>query len=243
MSVRQNPSRMNHCRAPVSRRRPVPPARRAGLKAVLQLLLVLGGALAFCRGSASQGSAAPTHTIVFFGDSLTAGRGLENPDREAYPALIERRIRAQRLPWRVMNAGLSGETTAAGLRRVDWVLRQPFDIFFLALGGNDGLRGIDPGVTQKNIEEIIARVRARNPDARIVIAGMDMPPGMGEDYVTRFHAIFPAVARATHAILLPFLLEGVAGRPDLNQPDGIHPTAAGHRIIAENVWKTIAPLL
>ncbi len=185
----------------------------------------------------------PRHTILFFGDSLTAGYGLENPQAEAYPARIEKKIEAAHLPWRVVNAGLSGETTAGGLRRVDWVLRQPVDIFVLALGGNDGLRGIDPATSQQNLEAIVAQVRAKAPAAKIVIAGLHMPPGMGEDYVHRFQAIFPAAAEKTHALLLPFLLEGVAGRSDLNQSDGIHPTAAGHKIVAETLWKTLRPLL
>jgi acyl-CoA thioesterase-1 len=182
-------------------------------------------------------------TILFFGDSLTAGYGLENPGTESYPARIQQKLDAAGLEWRAINAGLSGETTAGGLRRVDWVLRQPVDIFVLALGGNDGLRGLDPEVTQQNLTAIVARVRAKYPNAKIVVAGMQMPPGMGQDYTERFRAIFPAVATATHATLLPFLLEGVAGRPDLNQADGIHPTAAGAEIVANTVWKTLRPLL
>jgi acyl-CoA thioesterase I len=182
-------------------------------------------------------------TVVFFGDSLTAGYGLDNPGAEAYPALIQKKIDASGRSWRAVNAGLSGETTAAGLRRVDWILRQPVDLFFLALGGNDGLRGIDPKLSENNLAQIIAHVRQKYPKAKIIVAGMEMPPGMGEDYVRQFRAIFPAVAEATHATLLRFLLEGVAGRPDLNQPDGIHPTAAGHAVIADHVWKTLQPLL
>jgi len=182
-------------------------------------------------------------TIVFFGDSLTAGYGLDDPASEAYPALIQEKLAAARLGYRVVNAGLSGETTAGGRRRVDWILRQPVDIFVLALGGNDGLRGIEPAVSRANLQAIIARVRAKYPAAKIVLAGMQMPPGMGEDYAREFAAMYPALAEKNHLTFMPFLLEGVAGRTELNQPDGIHPTPAGHAIVAETVWKTLRPLL
>lgn len=182
-------------------------------------------------------------TVVFFGDSLTAGYGLDDPASEAYPALIQDKIDAAHLPWHVVNAGLSGETTAGGLRRVDWILRQPVDVFVLALGGNDGLRGIDPAVTRANLQGIIDHVRAKNPATQIVLAGMIMPPDMGEDYTKEFSAVFPAVAAKNTITFLPFLLEGVAGRPELNQSDGKHPTAAGHVMVAETVWKILRPLL
>ncbi|WP_233256688.1 arylesterase [Opitutus sp. ER46] len=182
-------------------------------------------------------------TIIFFGDSLTAGYGLDNPGVEAYPALVQQKLDESGVRWRAVNAGLSGETSAGGLRRVDWILRQPCQVFVLALGANDGLRGVDPAVTQANLTQILQRVRARNPTARVIVAGMEMPPGMGQAYIDRYRAIFPAVARDADAVLLPFLLEGVAGHPDLNQADGIHPTAAGHRLVAETVWKTLRPLL
>lgn len=184
-----------------------------------------------------------THTIIFFGDSLTAGYGLDDPATEAYPALVQQKLTAAHLPWRAINAGLSGETSAGGLHRIDWVLRQPVDIFFLALGANDGLRGIDPAVTQKNLEQLIDRVRARYPTAKIVVAGMEMPAAMGSDFAQRYHEIFAHVAKDKHARLMPFLLDGVAGRPELNQADAIHPTPSGHRIIADNVWKTLHSLL
>jgi acyl-CoA thioesterase-1 len=208
-----------------------------------RLAVVIALALSFVVFSAGAHATDTRRTLVFFGDSLTAGYGLDNPDAEAYPALIQRKINAERLPWRVVNAGLSGETTAAGVRRVDWVVRQPVDIFFLALGGNDGLRGIDPASSEKNLEQIVARVRAKAPAAKIVIAGMEMPPSMGADYTRQFHAIFRTVAEKEHVTLLPFLLEGIGGRPDLNQSDGIHPTAAGHRVLADTVWKILRPLL
>lgn len=189
------------------------------------------------------GLAAETKTVVFLGDSLTAGYGLANPAAEAYPALIRQKIDDAGLPWRVVNAGLSGDTTAGGLRRINWLLRQPIDILVLALGGNDGLRGIDPAVTRQNLEGIIDRTRARYPAVRIVLAGMQMPANMGEGYTGEFRGVFPAVARVKHCTLIPFLLEGVGGVPSLNQADMIHPTAAGQRRVADNVWSTLRPLL
>ncbi len=223
---------------PMARCRPavnVRVARRLWLGIVSLLVLTL--AIPAARAAESR------NTLLFFGDSLTAGLGLDNPDAEAYPAVIQRKIDEAGLPWRVVNAGLSGETTAAGVRRVDWVLRQPVDFFFLALGANDGLRGIDPKETEQNLVQIIRRVRTKFPQARIVLAGMEMPPTMGADYTAKFRAIFPKVAELEHVTLAPFILEGIGGRPDLNQSDGIHPTAAGHTLLAENVWKVIRPLL
>lgn len=203
-------------------------------KSRLALLLILS--LSLPLGAAAG-------TIVFFGDSLTAGYGLEDPSTQAYPALIQRRLAAAGLPWKVVNAGLSGETSAGGERRVGWILRGPVDIFVLALGGNDGLRGLPPAVTRANLDAIIERVRDRYPGARIVVAGMRMPPTMGEDYTRAFAATFPEVAADEHAVLIPFLLAGVGGDPRLNQADGIHPTAAGQAIVAETVWRALRPLL
>jgi acyl-CoA thioesterase I len=180
---------------------------------------------------------------VFFGDSLTAGYGLDDPASEAYPALIQQKIDAAHLPWRVVNAGLSGETTAGGLRRVEWTLRSPADVFVLALGANDGLRGIEPAISRANLQGIIDRVRARCPAATIVLAGMQMPPTMGENYAREFAAVYSDVARENHLGLIPFLLAGVGGQAELNQPDGLHPTARGHAIVAENVWTVLRPLL
>lgn len=193
--------------------------------------------------AAATGFAAEAKTIIFFGDSLTAGYGLNDPTSEAYPALIQRKIDEAGLPWRTVNAGLSGETTAGGLRRIDWLLRQPIDIFVLALGANDGLRGIDPNVSRDNLQRIIERVRAKNPQAKLVLAGMQMPPAMGDTYARQFGAMYPAVAEHAHATLIPFLLEGVGGRAELNQADRIHPTARGQAVIAETVWKSLRPLL
>jgi len=202
------------------------------------LALILGLGLA-----AGAARAAEAPALLFFGDSLTAGYGLEDPATEAFPALIQRRIQAAGLAWRVVNAGLSGETSAGGLRRVDWVLRQRVDCFVLELGGNDGLRGIPPATTEANLQAIIDRVRARDPAAKIVLVGIEAPPNMGPDFTRAFAAIFPALAARNHLPLVPFLLEGVAGRPALNQGDGIHPTDRGHAIVAETVWKVLRPLL
>ena len=185
--------------------------------------------------------AAETKTIIFFGDSLTAGYGVD-PD-EAYPALIQGKIEAGHLPWRVVNAGLSGETTAGGLRRLDWILRQPVDIFFIELGGNDGLRGVDTATTRANLKAMITRIRQRNPAITVIIAGMQMPTNMGPEYTRDFAALYPEIARQTGSVLVPFLLEGVGGIPSLNLPDGIHPTPRGHAIIADTVWTTLRPLL
>jgi acyl-CoA thioesterase-1 len=186
---------------------------------------------------------AAEHTVLFFGDSLTAGYGLADPDTESYPARVQGKIDAEHLPWHVVNAGLSGETSAGGLRRIDWVLNQKADIIVLELGANDGLRGTAPEVTAANLQGIIDRIRARLPQARIVLAGMRMPPSMGQDYAEAFHAVYPALAKKNHLVLIPFLLDRVAAVPDLNQGDGIHPTAAGAVIVADGVWKVIRPLL
>lgn len=186
---------------------------------------------------------AATRTIVFFGDSLTAGYGLNDPSSEAFPALLQQKIEAEKPGWRAVNAGLSGETTSGGLRRVDWILRQPVDIFVLALGGNDGLRGIDPSVSRANLLQILERVRAKYPQAKLVLAGMQMPPSMGADFAKAFEKMYPDVAEKSGAVLIPFLLQGVGGQLDLNLPDRIHPNPRGHAVIAETVWKTLRPLL
>jgi acyl-CoA thioesterase-1 len=194
-----------------------------------------------CLWLATGLGAAETRTLLFFGDSITAGSGLD-PD-EAYPALIQQKLDAGGRPWRVVNAGLSGETTAGGLRRLDWILRQRVDIFVIELGGNDGLRGIDPATSRANLEAMIKRVRERYPDVKVVLAGMQMPTNMGPEYTSQFATMYPDVAKKTQVTLIPFLLEGVGGVPSLNQADGIHPTAPGHKIVAETVWRTLQPLL
>jgi len=188
-------------------------------------------------------SASENKTIICLGDSLTAGYGLPNPEAQAYPALIQEKINAANLPWRVINAGISGDTTAGGLRRINWVLRQRIDVLILALGGNDGLRGVDPAVTQENLIGIIDRARARYPDIKIILAGMQMPSNLGPDYQARYREIFPSVAKAKNCELIPFLLEGVGGDPNLNQADMIHPTAEGQERIAETVWQSLRPFL
>jgi len=179
--------------------------------------------------------------ILFLGNSITAGLGVKI--EQAYPALIQNKIDSLDLHFQVINAGLSGETTSGGLRRVDWMLQNPVDIFFLALGANDGLRGIPLKLSKKNLRDIIAKVRKKNPQVQIILAGMQIPPNMGADYTSQFKQMFIDLAGSEKTILLDFLLEGVGGNPDLNQGDGIHPNVAGHKIIAENVWKTLRPLL
>lgn len=185
--------------------------------------------------------AAAVKNIVFFGNSLTAGYGLKLS--EAYPALIQHKIDSLHLPYKVINAGLSGETTAGGNSRITWILRQPVDIFVLELGANDGLRGISLAETEKNLQEILDKVRATYPDTKLMLAGMRVPPNMGKEYSDRFREIFEKTARHNKIAFLPFLLEGVGGEPSLNQADGIHPTAEGQKIVAENVWAVLKNLL
>lgn len=187
--------------------------------------------------------ATATKTILFFGNSLTAGYGLDLD--EAFPALIQQRLDSLGISYRVINAGVSGETTATGNSRIDWVVKQqPIDIFVLELGGNDGLRGIAVAETRKNLQEILDKVKAKYPDAKLVLAGMQVPPNMGVTYSNEFKRIYADLAAQNpHVTLIPFLLEGVGGEPSLNLPDGIHPTAEGHRIVAETVWTILKPLV
>ncbi len=179
--------------------------------------------------------------VMFVGTSLTAGLGVE-PD-EAYPALIRQKIDSAGLNYRVVNAGVSGETSAGALRRIDWLLREPVAVLVLETGANDGLRGQDPDSIRGTIQAIIDRVHAAQPATRILLVGMNAMPNLGREYVTRFQAIYPAVARANGLPIVPALLEGVGGVDSLNQPDGIHPTPAGHRRLAANVWQVLQPLL
>ncbi len=180
-------------------------------------------------------------TVLFLGDSLTAGYGLD--PAQAFPALIQGKLDS--LGWNVatVNAGLSGETTSGGLRRIDWLLRRKINILVLALGANDGLRGVSPNLTRENLQGIIDRARKVDPDIQIILTGMQIPPNLGPDYTEAFRAIYPELAQKNGLSLIPFLLEGVGGDPKLNLPDGIHPTAEGHRIVAETVWKTLEPVL
>lgn len=179
--------------------------------------------------------------ILFFGNSLTAGMGLD--PNEAFPAVIQRKLDSLELPYEVINAGLSGETTAAGKSRIAWVLNQKIDIFVLELGANDGLRGIPLDETRKNLQEIIDVVRQKNGETKIILTGMQMPPNMGDDYTTTFRTLFSDLAKKNDIFLVPFLLERVGGIPDLNQQDGIHPTAEGQEILADNVWRVLEPLV
>jgi acyl-CoA thioesterase-1 len=176
--------------------------------------------------------------ILFFGNSLTAGMGLD--PNEAFPALIQEKVDSLKLSYKVVNAGLSGETTASGKNRLGWVLNADIEIFVLELGANDGLRGISLEETRSNLQEIIDVVQQKNPNTTIILAGMQIPPNMGQDYTREFRDIFPDLAKKNKIGLIPFLLEDVAGNPDLNQPDGIHPTAEGQKIIANNIWPIIA---
>ncbi|GAB3585826.1 arylesterase [Hymenobacter daeguensis] len=191
--------------------------------------------------TAKPGTATGKKRLLFFGNSLTAGYGVE-PD-QAFPALIGDKIDSLKLGYEVINAGLSGETTAGGRSRVGWILRQPVDVFVLELGGNDGLRGLPLTATRENLQGIIDTVRRRSPGAQIVLAGMQIPPNMGQAYASEFKAIYQDIATKNHLVLIPFLLEGVGGHPDLNQADGIHPTPTGHRMVARTVWGVLQPLL
>ncbi len=191
--------------------------------------------------SAAPDSSAKVKTIIFFGNSLTAGYGVD--PTEAYPALIQNTIDSLQLNYKVINAGVSGETSAGGNGRIDWILRQPVDVFVLELGGNDGLRGIPLTETKKNLQEIIDKVKLKYPSAKIMLEGMQIPPNMGQQYATEFKNIYPELAEKNNIALLPFLLKNVGGDPKLNQQDGIHPTAEGHKIVAQNVWDVLKGLL
>jgi len=180
-------------------------------------------------------------TILFLGTSLTAGLGLE-PD-SAYPQQLQRKIDASRLPYQVVNAGVSGETSAGLLRRLDWVLRRPAEVIVVETGANDGLRGLPVSATRTTIGEILSRIRRERPNAAIVLVQMEAPPNLGQEYTSAFHAMFAELAREHGATLMPFLLAGVAGEPRLNQGDGMHPNNAGERIVTDNVWRALQPLL
>ncbi len=180
--------------------------------------------------------------IVFFGNSLTAGYGLD--PSEAFPSLIQNRLDSLGLLYTVVNAGLSGETTASGVNRVDWVIsQQPVDVFVLELGGNDGLRGIPVEETRKNLGAIIEKVRGKHPKVEIIIAGMLVPPNMGPKYSKDFQAVFPAVASEANVKLIPFILENVGGEKELNLEDGIHPTPEGHKLVMENIWAVLKDIV
>jgi acyl-CoA thioesterase-1 len=205
------------------------------------LVIGVGGGVSTATAQNANGA---KKRIVVLGDSITAGYGLDGGTSEAYPALIQKKADQAGLPYTVANAGVSGDTTAGGLRRIDWALgKEGADVLLIALGGNDGLRGIPVEQTEKNLTGIIAKARAKNPQMKIVVIGMQMPDNMGADYTTAFKGVFPKVAAAEKAELIPFLLEGVGGDEKLNQSDHIHPTADGQKIIAEQVWAKLKGML
>lgn len=207
-----------------------------------QLTLRKIALLAFGSLWALGAAAAPAPKVVLFlGDSITAGYGLD--DSAAFPALVQKKIDANGWNFKVVNAGQSGDTSAGGLSRLDWLLKNRVDVLVLELGGNDGLRGLPVEVTRKNLQAIIDRTRTRYPKAKVIISGMAVPPNMGRDYSGRFAAIFSELAKENKAPIIPFILEGVGGSEKLNLPDGIHPTARGHEIVAGNVWKVLEPVL
>jgi acyl-CoA thioesterase-1 len=208
--------------------------------ALLAAWVTLAGAV-FAQPEAPPAASPGRPAILVLGDSLAAGLGVE--PEEAYPTLLQKKIDAAGLNFAVINGGVSGDTSAGGLRRIAWYLRRKIDVLVLELGGNDGLRGVPPGETRTNLQGIIDAARKSQPAIKIVIAGMRLPPNLGQDYTAEFERIFPALARENRAALVPFLLEGVGGKPDLNAPDQIHPTAEGHKIVAENVWKILKPVL
>jgi len=180
-------------------------------------------------------------TILIFGDSITAGYGIE--PNKAFPAIIQNKIDSLGLNHEVINGGLSGETSAGGLRRINWVLQRNVDIMILELGGNDGLRGIDLTSTKDNLQQIVDRALANNPDMVILIAGMQVPPNLGIEYTQEFQNIYPDLAKNNNLELIPLILDKVGGRDEYMQPDQIHPNVAGHRIVANIVWEYINPLL
>ena len=182
-----------------------------------------------------------TPVVLFFGTSLTAGYGLD--PEQAYPSLIEKKARDEGVPIKVINAGLSGETTAGAVRRIDWVLRTPVDLVVIENGANDALRGLSPDAAKANLERVVAAVRAKQPHAKLVLIQMEAPPNFGVAYTRSFRSIYTDVARKENIPLLPFLLDGVAGIPRLNQPDGLHPNLSGERIVADNVWRALKPIV
>ncbi|MEQ8578440.1 MAG: arylesterase [Balneola sp.] len=180
-------------------------------------------------------------SILFFGDSISAGYGIQ--PQQAFPAVIQDKIDSLGLNYEVINGGLSGETSAGGLRRINWVLQRDIDIMILELGGNDGLRGIDLSSTKDNLQQIIDRAKAKNPEIEIIIAGMQVPPNLGTDYTKEFQDLYPELAEKNNLTLIPLILDKVGGRDEFMQPDQIHPNVKGHKVVAETVWETLAPIL
>jgi acyl-CoA thioesterase-1 len=189
----------------------------------------------------AAGTAAERPTVVFLGTSLTAGYGLQ--PEEAYPALLQQKIDSAGLNYRVVNAGVSGETSAGARRRIDWLLREPVSVLVVETGANDGLRGLSADSLRANIQAILDRARELRPVPRVVLVGMRIPPNYGQAYSRQFERIYPELARANGAELVPFLLQDVGGVAALNQPDGVHPTAQGQRRMAETVWRVLEPVL
>jgi len=192
-------------------------------------------------GDRSSRADADAPVVLFLGTSLTAGLGVD--PEQAYPALIRRRLDSLHLGWRAVDAGVSGETSAGARRRLEWLLQGPIRVLVVETGANDGLRGLDVDSTRANIEAIVARARAFDPAITVVLAGMEVPPNLGPRYASRFRALFRDLARRERLPLIPFLLQGVGGVDSLNQADGIHPTPQGHRMVAENVWRVVGPLI
>ena len=199
------------------------------------------------NSAASSSPVAPTPkatrtpVVLFFGTSLTAGLGLE--PEQAFPSLIEKKARDEGLPIKTINAGLSGETSAGAVRRIDWVLRTPADLVVIEVGANDALRGLSPDAARSNLERVIASVKAKQPRAQLALIQMEAPPNFGTAYTQSFRSIYSDVARKEGIPLLPFLLNGVAGISRLNQPDGLHPNLSGERIVADNLWKSLKPII
>ncbi len=188
-----------------------------------------------------QAQSDPPKTILIFGDSITAGLGVDQ--EQAFPALIQDKIDSLGLNYEVINGGLSGETSAGGLRRIDWILQRNIDIMVLELGGNDGLRGINLNSTKSNLQQIIDKVEAKNPEVEIILAGMQVPPNLGQEYTQQFQTIYPELAKENDLPLIPLIMDKLGGNEELIQSDGLHPTPAGHKVIAETVWEVLKPLL
>lgn len=205
---------------------------------VIKLLSLIFTLLFACPLQAQNND---TKSILFFGDSITAGLGVDKS--QAFPALIQERIDSLGLNYEVINGGLSGETSAGGLRRIDWILQRDIDVMILELGGNDGLRGIDLNSTKDNLQQIIDKVKTRNPDVQIILAGMQVPPNLGQDYTRQFENIYPELAEENDLPLIPMIMDKVGGSEELMQSDGLHPTPKGHKVIAETVWQVLRPLL
>jgi len=203
--------------------------------------LFLAAALRAQTNPAPSAAPGEKKTIMFLGDSLSAGSGVQ--PQQAFPALVGDKVRERGLPFEVVNAGVGGDTTAGGLRRLDWLLQRKVDVLVLELGGNDGLRGLPVSNIKKNLQAMVDKAKAKYPDVKIVVAGMQMPPNVGANYGEEFRQAFFDVAKENDAMMIPFLLEGVGGSREYNQPDLIHPNPLGHKIVADVVWKTIEPLL